>query len=139
MTESLGYVWIGQSDCQLCLNSMSFPCKHAQIWEAIHKTQLIKRGAIASDTRWNVRVAVAAAALHLDVVLQGHSGLHKVLSFYEDKFVLLHLAHCSLVHPCRHNRLLEVGRGKGRGWSRGTWGGRRQVVSTRCKPLTPLI
>lgn len=70
--------------------------------------------------RWNVIVTAAAAALHLDVVLQGYRGLHKVLSFYEDKFVLLHLAHCSLVHPRRHNRLLEVGREQGRGWSRGT-------------------
>lgn len=51
MTESLGNVWIGQRHCQLCLNSMSFPCMYAQIWEAIHRIQLIKNGTIASDTK----------------------------------------------------------------------------------------
>ena len=58
-----------------------------------------------------------AASIHLDVVLQGNGGLHKVLCFYKDQFVLLHLAHGTLVNPRRHNRLLcgEVGGGAGGG------------------------
>ena len=87
--------------------------------------------------------------LHLDVVLQGHCGLYKVLRLYEDKFALLYLTHCPLVHPHRHNGLLGWGRGWqgggrkggrrwGRGWGRGGAGhtGKRGGVSVRCKPHT---
>ena len=44
---------------------------------------------------------------HLNVVLQGNGCFDEILCFYENKFILLNLAHDPLVHPHRYHGLLD--------------------------------